>query len=79
MGFTKGFALPRLAEIKAPTLILVGEKDIPDVHAHVGAIQAGIEGARRVVLSGDGHLPYLESPEVFNRIVLEFLAKPAEK
>ena len=35
-------ALPRLASIKVPTLVLVGEHDIPDVHAHAGAIAAGI-------------------------------------
>ena len=54
-------------------LIVVGEADIPDVHAHSGAIQAGIGGARRVVLSGSGHLPHLEVPDDFNRVVLEFL------
>jgi pimeloyl-ACP methyl ester carboxylesterase len=35
-------ALPRLQEIRVPTLILTGEADIPDVHAHAGAIEAGI-------------------------------------
>src|SRR5260370_31195170 len=33
-------ALDRLSQIKVPTLIVVGESDIPDVHAHIGAIQA---------------------------------------
>jgi 3-oxoadipate enol-lactonase len=67
-------ALPRLAEISVPTLIVAGEQDIPDVHAHCGAIQAGIPGARRVVLAGSGHVPQLEVPEAFNRLVLDFLA-----
>jgi 3-oxoadipate enol-lactonase len=66
-------ALERLEQVSVPTLILVGEADIPDVHAHSGAIQAGIGGARRVVLSGSGHLPHLEVPDAFNQIVLEFL------
>lgn len=65
-------ALARLAEICAPTLIVVGDRDIPDVHVHAGAIQAGILGARLVVLDGAGHLPYLERPERFNRTVREF-------
>jgi 3-oxoadipate enol-lactonase len=67
--------LARLGEITVPTLIVVGEADIPDVHAHAGAIQAGIAKARRVVLPKAGHLPYLERPEEFNALVLDFLAK----
>jgi len=66
-------ALPRLGEISVPTLIVVGEHDHPDVHAHCGAIEAAVPGARRVVLSGCGHLPQLEVPEAFNQLVLEFL------
>lgn len=68
-------ALPRLGAIAVPTLIVTGERDIPDVHAHSGAIQAGIPGARRVVLAGSGHLPNLEVPETFNEVVLDFLAE----
>jgi len=67
-------ALPRLHEIAAPTLLVVGDRDIPDVHAHVGAIEAGIRGARRVVIPTAGHLVYLEQPEAFNHEVAEFLS-----
>jgi 3-oxoadipate enol-lactonase len=67
-------ALPRLGEIAVPTLIVVGEGDIPDVHAHSGALQAGIPDATRVVLSGSGHLPNLEAPEALTQLVREFLA-----
>jgi 3-oxoadipate enol-lactonase len=49
-------SLPRLHEIHVPTLILTGDADIPDVHAHAGAIEAGISNARRVVLAGTGIL-----------------------
>jgi pimeloyl-ACP methyl ester carboxylesterase len=66
-------ALPRLGEIHIPTLLLVGEADIPDVHAHAGAIEAGVPRARRVVISGTGHLMYLEKPAEFSQIVIEFL------
>ena len=67
-------ALGRLGEIKAPTLIVIGAEDMPDVHAHGGAIQAGIAGARRVVVRDAGHLVHMEQPEEFNRLALEFLA-----
>jgi 3-oxoadipate enol-lactonase len=67
-------ALPRLGEIAVPTLIIVGEHDIPDVHAHAGALEAGIRGARRVVLAGSGHLPQLEVPDAFSELALAFLS-----
>lgn len=66
-------ALPRLREIQIPTLLLVGDADIPDVHAHAGAIEAGIPRSRCVVIRDVGHLMYLEKPTEFSRIVMEFL------
>lgn len=66
-------ALPRLHEIQAPTLLLVGDADIPDVHAHAGAIEAGIRRARRVVVSDTGHLMYLEKPKEFADLVTRFI------
>src|SRR5258706_12072602 len=65
--------LARLSEIKVPTLLLVGESDIPDVHAHVGAIQAGIAGSKRGVLNHSGHLPQGEGPGALNEGVIGFL------
>ncbi|WP_433327478.1 alpha/beta fold hydrolase [Spirillospora sp. CA-294931] len=70
--------LPRLGEIAVPTLIVVGEHDVADVHAHSGAIEAAVPGAERVVLPGSGHLPHLETPQEFNRVVLDFLARASE-
>lgn len=66
-------ALGRLNEIRVPTLVLVGDADIPDVHAHAGAIEAGIRNARRIVIPGVGHIMYLEKPDVFVRTVMTFL------
>lgn len=66
-------AAGRLAEVKVPALILVGASDIPDVHAHAGALEAGIQGSRRVVIPGAGHLIHLEKPDLFNETVLAFL------
>jgi len=66
-------ALGRLGEIQVPTLIIVGEHDIPDVHAHAGAIDAGIMDARRIVMANAGHLVPLEQPELFTSEVHTFL------
>ncbi len=54
----------RLAEIHAPTSIVVGEFDISDVHAHAGAIEAGIPGAQRDIIINAGHLVQVEQPDV---------------
>jgi 3-oxoadipate enol-lactonase len=66
-------AFSRLGEIRVPTLILVGDADIPDVHAHAGAIEAGIPGSKRVIISDAGHLMYLEKPEEFSRVAILFI------
>ena len=70
-------ALDRLHEIEVPALIVIGEHDIPDVHAHAGAIEAGIPNARRIIISGAGHLVPLEKPEAFNeQVLLYFKEEP---
>jgi 3-oxoadipate enol-lactonase len=66
-------ALPRLHEMRIPTLLLTGDADIPDVHAHAGAIEAGIPNAHRIVIAGVGHLMYLEKPAAFSQQVISFI------
>jgi 3-oxoadipate enol-lactonase len=66
-------AYKRLGEIRVPALILTGEYDIPDVHAHSGVLEAGIEQSRRIIVSGSGHLIPLERPEALNEYIAEFL------
>jgi 3-oxoadipate enol-lactonase len=66
-------SLPRLNEIRVPTLILVGDVDIPDVHAHAGVIEAGIPNSRRIVVEDTGHLMYLEKTEEFSLLVITFI------
>jgi pimeloyl-ACP methyl ester carboxylesterase len=70
------FAVPaaaRLGEIRAPTLILVGESDIPDVQAYAGAVEVGVWGARREVVANAGHLIQLERPEFVVDAVTRFI------
>ncbi len=68
-------ALANLGEVAVPALVVVGEYDIPDVHAHAGAIAAGIRGARRFVVPDAGHLVPLEQPAAFNESTLAFLVE----
>jgi 3-oxoadipate enol-lactonase len=66
-------AITRLGEVMAPTLVIVGGKDLPDYHKAADLFCNGIARARRLIIEGAGHLPNLETPEEFNRVVLEFL------
>ncbi len=68
-----GPAYRKLKEIKIPALILVGEFDIPDVHAHAGALNAGIVNSKRDIIPKSGHLIPIEQPELFINKVKEFL------
>ncbi len=67
-------AIERLYEIAVPTLVIVGDRDVPDILANAERLVAGIAGARKVVLPGVAHLPPMECPAEFNRLVLDFLA-----
>ena len=66
-------AVRSLSEIKVPALILTGEFDIPDVHAHAGAINAGISNSRREIIPRSGHLIPIEQPALFNEAIMKFL------
>lgn len=63
----------RLGEITAPTLVVIGDEDIPPVLDNVDLVMRFIKGARKAVIHDAAHLPNLEHPEEFNRIVLDFL------
>jgi len=64
---------PRLAEIAAPTLVLVGAEDILKHTGYARIIADGVEGAVLRVLPGLGHGAVIEDPEAVAGAVLEFL------
>lgn len=66
-------ALDRLSEIEVPVLVLVGGLDLDTVHDAVGRVVAGIAGARRVHWPAAGHLPSLEDPAAFARLLREWV------
>ena len=65
----------RLSEIRARTLVLLGENDHASYKALTDMLVAGINGTRKVIISGGTHLLHLDKPDEFNRVVLEFLRK----
>ena len=70
-------AAERLSEILAPALVVVGDADQPWTLAAADLLATEIPNARKVVMSGTAHLPNMERPVEFSRIVLDFLRDAA--
>ncbi len=56
-------AAERLAHVRLPVLVLVGEADHPDVQRRARILQRGIPGSRLENTPAAGHLLNLENPE----------------
>lgn len=66
-------AIRRLHEITAPTLVIVGDKDVATVLEAADLLADSVPNARKGVIDDAAHLPNLEHPDEFNRLVLDFL------
>jgi len=66
--------IQQLGTISIPTLIIIGEHDLPDFHAIAETLHQGICHAHKVTIPSVGHMSNMEDPECFNEMVLEFLA-----
>ncbi len=62
----------RLAEITIPTLVIVGEDD-QCVPALSQAIHRGIPGSQLAVIEECAHLPFIDRPERYLRLIDGFL------
>jgi pimeloyl-ACP methyl ester carboxylesterase len=63
----------RLSEVKAPTLVLVGDEDQPDMQAIAERLEREIPGSRRQTIASTAHVPSMERPRQFDQLVLGFL------
>src|SRR5581483_1080169 len=70
-------AISRLAEIHVPTLIILGDQDVPSILKIADILEKGIPGATKVVIPDTAHHLPMEKPEEFNRVVLDFLGSLA--
>lgn len=66
-------AIARLGAIQVPTLLILGEQDVGDIHRIVDTLAKSIRGARVVTVPHAGHLVNMESPREFERLVVDFL------
>jgi len=66
-------AIGRLGEISARTIVVIGDNDSLDLITLASRLAGEIAGARLITIENAAHLPSLEHPELFNRILTEFL------
>lgn len=69
-------AVARLAEIRVPTLLLVGALDLQAVHEAARHVRDGVAGARLVEWPDAAHLPSMERPADFLALLADWLAHP---
>jgi 3-oxoadipate enol-lactonase len=74
-NFPKPFHPERLNEIKAPTLILEGELNPKIYHDWADIQKKYIPNSQKEIITNSGHVLNIENPEMFNKLVLEFLSK----
>lgn len=71
-GYT---ATMELEKVRVPTLIVLGELDLPAVVEHGNYLAQGIPGARLEIIPGTAHVPTMEKPEVFNGLLTAFVGE----
>ena len=64
----------RLGEVRVPTLVVVGEEDVADIHRVAERLAREIPGARSATIPRTAHVPNLERPADFDALVLDFLS-----
>jgi pimeloyl-ACP methyl ester carboxylesterase len=62
-----------LGQVRCPTLVVHGEKDLPVPVALAESIVAAMPNARLEVIAGGGHRPDIRTPELVNPLLLDFL------
>ena len=66
-------AVERLSELKIPVLVIVGTQDTAYMLAAADYMVKNIPSARKVVIQDAAHLPNMEHPQEFQRILDAFL------
>lgn len=70
-------ARDRIGELSAPTLLVAGDLDFSYILARHEALSEDLPNAFATIIEGTAHLPSLERPDLFNPLLLEFLASVA--
>jgi len=63
----------RLSQIRAPTLLIIGDRDVPAQILMVENIHAHVPRSKKALIQRADHIVNMSKPHDFNRTVLEFL------
>jgi pimeloyl-ACP methyl ester carboxylesterase len=66
-------AVNQLARITAPTLVIVGERDLPEFQRIAAQVERGVARGARTTIPGAGHVANMEAPDRVARALHEFL------
>jgi pimeloyl-ACP methyl ester carboxylesterase len=66
-------AIDALATLRCPTMVILGELDLPDFKDIAQRLAAEIPGAALRVIAGAGHMANMEAPAAVNELVLGHL------
>jgi len=70
----KPYALARLSDIKAPTLVIIADGDHPFNMKAAEVLHASIQHSSKIIMHNCRHLPFVEEPQQFNKSILHFLS-----
>lgn len=66
-------AWSRLADIRVPVLVMVGEYDLPGIRRQCSEIADAIPMGRIMTIAQSAHLPALDRPDALSASVLDFI------
>ncbi len=68
-------AAGRLSEVRVPTLVMIGDRDLDHVIETSARLAAEIPGVQKAVIHGAAHAPNMERPQEFNTVLVDFLTR----
>lgn len=72
-GFLDPPVSARFGEITAPTLVVIGDREMPALAEQGRVMARAIPGARLATIAGAGHIVNMERPAAYADLVLEWL------
>jgi pimeloyl-ACP methyl ester carboxylesterase len=68
-------AVTRLESVKCPAMVIAGALDNSEVLRAADEMAKRIPGARKTIIESTAHVPSYEQPDMFVKLLLEFLDK----
>jgi len=75
LGKQPNISIPQLKTVKAPTLVMAGDRDVIRGEHTLEIFQA-LPNAQLAIFPGATHMIPWQNPELFNRTVETFFSKP---